>query len=102
MPPRIVDVLVPVELDQAYSYRVPPGVELQPGDLVSVSLGPRETMGVAWGDGTGPPAARARGTTTGCAPSGRSPCTRRLSRSCDASSIGSRTTRWGRAAWCCA
>ncbi len=55
MPPRIVDVLVPVALDQAYSYRVPPGVELEPGDLVSVPLGPRETMGVVWGDGTARP-----------------------------------------------
>ena len=27
---RIVDVLVPVALDHAYSYRVPPGLELEP------------------------------------------------------------------------
>ena len=40
-PQRIVDVLVPVALDQAYSYRVPAGMELAPGDLVSVPLGAR-------------------------------------------------------------
>src|SRR5262249_43869993 len=37
----IVDVLVPVALDQSYSYRVPAGLELAPGDLVSVPLGAR-------------------------------------------------------------
>ena len=31
---RVVDILVPVALDQAYSYRVPEGVELAPGDVV--------------------------------------------------------------------
>ncbi|MCK7472839.1 MAG: hypothetical protein MZV49_03500 [Rhodopseudomonas palustris] len=37
--PRVVDVLLPVALDHAYSYRVPAGRELQPGDVVSVPLG---------------------------------------------------------------
>ena len=55
MQPRIVDVLVPVALDQAYSYRVPPELELAPGDLVSVPLGPRECTGVVWGDGNPKP-----------------------------------------------
>ena len=32
MAKRVVDVLVPVALDQAYSYRVPDGLELAPGD----------------------------------------------------------------------
>ena len=36
---RIVDVLVPVALDQAYSYRVPEGMTLAPGDIVAVPLG---------------------------------------------------------------
>ena len=36
---RVVDVLVPVALDQAYSYRVPEHMELAPGDVVSVPLG---------------------------------------------------------------
>jgi primosomal protein N' (replication factor Y) len=51
MPPRIVDVLVPVALDQAYSYRVPDGLGLEPGDVVSVPLGAREYTGVVWGEG---------------------------------------------------
>src|SRR5262249_24439138 len=46
-----VDVLVPVALDQAYSYRVPHGLSLAPGDFVSVPLGPRTCMGVVWGEG---------------------------------------------------
>ena len=45
-----VDVLVPVALDHAYSYRVPAGVTLAPGDLVSVPLGAREATGVVWAD----------------------------------------------------
>jgi primosomal protein N' (replication factor Y) len=52
---HIVDVLLPLALDQAYSYRVPPGVELAPGDLVNVPLGPREYTGVVWGEGTARP-----------------------------------------------
>src|SRR4051812_6091630 len=51
MAQRIVDILVPVALDQAYSYRVPAGVELAHGDLVTVPLGPRECTGVVWGEG---------------------------------------------------
>jgi primosomal protein N' (replication factor Y) (superfamily II helicase) len=46
----IVDVLVPVALDQSYSYRVPAGLELKPGDLVSVPLGTREATGVVWAE----------------------------------------------------
>lgn len=45
---RIVDVLVPVAVDRPYSYKVPDGMELQPGDLVVVPLGPREVTGVVW------------------------------------------------------
>jgi primosomal protein N' (replication factor Y) len=48
---RIVDVLVPVALDQAYSYRVPAGLDLKPGDFVCVPLGPVERTGVVWGEG---------------------------------------------------
>ncbi|HEU5273864.1 MAG TPA: primosomal protein N', partial [Xanthobacteraceae bacterium] len=44
----IVDVLVPVALDQSYSYRVPAELALAPGDLVRVPLGPREATGVVW------------------------------------------------------
>jgi len=43
-------VLVPVALDQSYSYRVPAGLNLAPGDVVRVPLGARETTGVVWAD----------------------------------------------------
>ena len=36
MTKRILDVLVPVALDHAYSYRAPDNVTLAPGDLVTV------------------------------------------------------------------
>ncbi len=45
---RIVEVLVPVALDHTYSYRVPDGLELEPGDLVGVPLGASDTLGVVW------------------------------------------------------
>jgi primosomal protein N' (replication factor Y) len=54
MTARFVDVLVPVALDQTYSYRVPAGLELAPGDLVAVQLGPREATGVVWADNAQP------------------------------------------------
>jgi primosomal protein N' (replication factor Y) (superfamily II helicase) len=50
MAQRVVDVLVPVALDQAYSYRVPAGVEVAPGDLVTVPLGARMATGVTWAE----------------------------------------------------
>jgi primosomal protein N' (replication factor Y) len=46
----VVDVLVPVALDHPYSYRVPGGLNLAPGDLVSVPLGARAATGVVWAD----------------------------------------------------
>jgi primosomal protein N' (replication factor Y) len=51
---RVVDVLLPVALDQNYSYRVPRGVDLQPGDVVCVPLGPREVIGVVWAENPDP------------------------------------------------
>ena len=51
---RVVDVLVPVALDTAYSYRVPAGLELVLGDLVAVPLGARETLGVVWAENPNP------------------------------------------------
>jgi primosomal protein N' (replication factor Y) len=51
---RVVDVLVPVALNQAYSYSVPAGVELAPGDVVCVPLGAREVVGVVWADNANP------------------------------------------------
>lgn len=51
---RVVDVLVPVALNQAYSYRVPDGVDLKPGDVVCVPLGAREVVAVVWADNASP------------------------------------------------
>ena len=52
--PRVVDVLVPVALNQTYSYRVPRGMELRAGDVVGVPLGPREVLAVVWGENANP------------------------------------------------
>jgi primosomal protein N' (replication factor Y) len=54
MPARVVDILVPVALDQAYSYRVPDAMALAPGDLVRVPLGAREATGVVWAENPAP------------------------------------------------
>jgi len=51
---RVVDVLVPVALNQAYSYRVPRGMELGPGDVVCVPLGPRAVIAVVWAENANP------------------------------------------------
>ncbi|HEY0218587.1 MAG TPA: primosomal protein N' [Afipia sp.] len=51
---RVVDVLVPVALNQAYSYRVPDGVDLAPGDVVCVPLGAREVVAVVWAENANP------------------------------------------------
>src|SRR5256885_6631266 len=51
---RVVDVLVPVALNQNYSYRVPRGMELKPGDVVAVPLGPREVVAVVWAENANP------------------------------------------------
>src|ERR1700691_2446735 len=51
---RIVDVLIPVALDHAYSYRAPDALALEPGDLVRVPLGARECTGVVWADNPSP------------------------------------------------
>ena len=54
MTKRVVDVLVPVALDRAYSYRVPEELELAPGDIVCVPLGAREATAVVWVDNPKP------------------------------------------------
>src|SRR5258705_7262654 len=51
---RVVDVLVPVALNHAYSYRVPRGMALKPGDVVCVALGPREVVAVVWAENANP------------------------------------------------
>jgi primosomal protein N' (replication factor Y) (superfamily II helicase) len=54
MTKRVVDVLLPVALDRAYSYRVPEELELKPGDIVCVPLGAREATAVVWADNPKP------------------------------------------------
>ena len=51
---RIVDVLTPVALDQAFSYVVPSNLSLVNGDVVRVPFGTRETVGVVWEIRDGP------------------------------------------------
>ncbi len=43
-------MLLPVALDQPYSYRVPRDLDLAAGDLVHVPLGARSATGVVWAD----------------------------------------------------
>jgi len=50
----MVDVLVPVALNQTYSYRVPRGMELKAGDVIGVPLGPREVLAVVWAENANP------------------------------------------------
>ncbi len=44
----VVDVLAPVAVDTAYSYRVPSGLKLEPGAFVRMPLGARFATGVVW------------------------------------------------------
>ncbi|HXZ16093.1 MAG TPA: primosomal protein N', partial [Roseiarcus sp.] len=44
----MIDVLVPVAVDTAYSYRAPADLELEPGAFVGVPLGSRRATGVVW------------------------------------------------------
>jgi primosomal protein N' (replication factor Y) (superfamily II helicase) len=52
---KIVDALFPVAVDTLYSYKVPAGLTLAPGDFVSAPLGTRVSTGVVWAvrDGDG-------------------------------------------------
>jgi len=47
---RTVSVLLPIPAGRAYSYAVPEGMELQPGDIVLAPLGPRKVIGAVWDD----------------------------------------------------
>jgi primosomal protein N' (replication factor Y) len=51
---RVVEVLLPIALDQTYSYRVPDGLAVEPGDVVSVPLGARAATAVVWGENPAP------------------------------------------------
>ncbi len=44
----VVDVLAPVAVDTAYSYRAPPALKLEPGAFVRMPLGARFATGVVW------------------------------------------------------
>jgi len=44
----IADVVMPVALDTAYSYAVPPGMVLEAGAFVEAPLGARMALGVVW------------------------------------------------------
>ena len=44
----IVPILLPIPAERAYSYRVPEEMQLQPGDIVQVPLGPRMVAAVVW------------------------------------------------------
>src|SRR3984957_14637182 len=46
----VVDVLAPVAVDTAYSYRAPLGLKLEPGAFVRMPLGARVATGVVWAD----------------------------------------------------
>ncbi len=48
-PAALMSVLVPYPVDKAYSYAVPEGMQLAPGDYVTVPLGNREVPGIVWG-----------------------------------------------------
>lgn len=46
-----VEVLLPVALDRSFTYSVPDGLDLAPGDIVEVPLGGGMQAGVVWGPG---------------------------------------------------
>ena len=52
-PSSRVRVLLPLPLAEAYDYRLPDGLDADPGDCVLVPLGTREVTGVVWGAGSG-------------------------------------------------
>jgi primosomal protein N' (replication factor Y) (superfamily II helicase) len=53
--PKTAEVLLPLALDTAYSYAVPDGLNLRPGDYVEVPLGPRSYLGTVWSIGKDQP-----------------------------------------------
>jgi primosomal protein N' (replication factor Y) len=46
--PEVVSVLLPIPAERPYSYSVPEGLQLAPGDFVQVPLGPRKVAAVVW------------------------------------------------------
>src|ERR1700744_851067 len=51
---RVVDVLVPVALNQTYSYRVPRDMELAAGDIGGFPRGAHEVVAVVWAENANP------------------------------------------------
>ena len=47
-PQKTVAVLLPIPAERPYTYGVVAGMELAPGDIVQVPLGPRQVFGVVW------------------------------------------------------
>ena len=52
---HVVDVLLPLAVGSAYSYRVPEGMQVAPGDIVVVPLGTRNMLGCVWPRAEGAP-----------------------------------------------
>ncbi|MCC6736768.1 MAG: primosomal protein N' [Bauldia sp.] len=52
-PGDVVSVLLPFAVAEPYSYRVPHGMTVAPGDIVEVPLATRNVVGVVWDDGPG-------------------------------------------------
>ncbi|MCR5856929.1 primosomal protein N' [Mesorhizobium sp. J428] len=46
--PRTAAVLVPMPAERPHTYAVPDGMQVEPGSIVQVPLGPREVAGVVW------------------------------------------------------
>lgn len=55
--PSRVEVLLPRPFGHGFDYSVPEGMQLQPGDYVSVPFGRQQLVGVVWGAGRGDVAA---------------------------------------------
>ena len=49
----MVEVLLPLPFGHGFDYRVPAGMQVEPGDYVWVPFGRREALGVVWGPGAG-------------------------------------------------
>jgi primosomal protein N' (replication factor Y) len=45
---RAVPVLVPMPAERAYTYALPDGLDIMPGTIVQVPLGPRQVPGIIW------------------------------------------------------
>ncbi len=91
--PRVVPVLVPMPAERPYSYMVPEGMNVQPGSIVRVPLGPREVAGIVCeGETDAVDARKLREVSEvfDCPPVGATCC---------ASCAGLRTTRFRRQAW---